>query len=436
MKTEPRSSARSEESVEGAADHIQKAQRSATKIPDVPAGTALRPIHRIGIVGAGTMGSGIATSFLSAGFPLTMVDTSQAALVRGADVIRRNYGRSVEKGKISQNHAADAFAHLTQTSDFDALSNCDLIIEAVFEDIDIKLDIFRRLGELSRPGSILASNTSFLDVNRMGEASGRPADVLGTHFFSPAHVMKLVEVVRGVKTGHGPLASVMDLMTRINKVPIACGVCHGFIGNRMLMQRQNQAIALLLEGAKPEQIDAIHNRFGMPMGPFQMADLAGLDIGWHRDSSRVESVLDALCAVGRWGQKTNAGYYDYLQPRQPTPSPVTASIIADFRARHASAARSISEEEITARTLYTMINEAAHILEDGIAQRASDIDLVWIFGFGWPAATGGPLCWAEGIGLKTVVDGLRRYGSRLPTCFTISPLLLSCAASGARLERH
>ena len=314
--------------------------------------------------------------------------------------------------------------------DFGALAGCDLVIEAVYEDLQVKRGIFERLGGLARPGAVLASNTSFLDVEQLGDASGRPGDVLGMHFFSPAQVMKLVEVVRGRKTAPDTLATAIGLMRRLNKVPVVSGVCHGFIGNRMLMQRQDQATALLLEGALPEEIDRIHTSFGMPMGPFQMADLAGLDIGWHRDPSRVETILQALCAQGRWGQKTGAGYYDYLESRKAVSSPVTRDIIDTFRAQKGLHARSISGEEIVARTLFTMVNEGAKILEERIAERASDIDAVWVYGFGWPAAKGGPMFWADGIGLTKVVEGLERYRDDLPEDFSISPLLRSLAKNG------
>ena len=301
--------------------------------------------------------------------------------------------------------------------------------------MSVKLDIFRRLDEVAKAGAILASNTSFLDINQIAAVTSRPGDVLGMHFFSPAHLMKLVQVVRGQKTASDVIKTAMDITHRMNKVPVVCGVCYGFIGNRMLMQRQNAALAMLLEGASPEQIDAIHTSFGMPMGPFQMADLAGLDTGWHRDSTRIDSVPDALCARGRWGQKTNAGYYDYMEPRKPVPSPVTAAIIADFRAKSAYPVHPIGDEEIVSRTFYTMINEGARILEEGIAQRASDIDAVWVFGFGWPAARGGPMFWADRLGLDAVIEALEHYRLKMPVSFEVSPLLRACARSGVKLDR-
>ena len=374
-------------------------------------------------------------NFLSAGLPVTLVDTGQDALDGGVAVVRSNYDRSAAKGKIAPDQVAAAMSLLRPTPDFAALAGCDVIIEAVYEDMGVKLDIFARLGQLTLPGTILASNTSFLDINLMAAATGRPGDVLGTHFFSPANIMRLVEVVRGKLTSLDALATAVDMARRLGKVPVVSGVCYGFIGNRMLMQRQEQSMALLMEGASPEAIDQVHTAFGMPMGPFQMADLAGLDIGWHRDPSRVETILEAFCARGRWGQKNRAGYYDYPNGRKAVSSPVTAEILADFRLRKGSVSREISEDEMVARTLYTMINEGARIIEEGIAQRASDIDAVWVFGFGWPAARGGPIFWAENLGLNKVVEGLERYRSHLPAGFTISPLLLACASAGSKLER-
>ncbi len=325
---------------------------------------------------------------------------------------------------------------LTPTIDLNALERCDLIIEAVYEDMFLKLDIFRRLGEIAKSGAMLASNTSFLDINQMAEVSGRPGDVLGMHFFSPAYIMKLVEIVRTRKTAPDTLATAMHLIQRLNKVPVVCEVCHGFIGNRMLMQRQNAATAMLLEGASPEQIDSIHRNFGMPMGPFQMADLAGLDIGWHRDRTRIDSILDALCANGRWGLKTNAGYFDYPDPRTPIPSPVTAKVLEEFSIGKGGSGRTISDEEVVTRTLYTMVNEGARILEEGIAQRASDIDAVWVFGFGWPAAKGGPMFWADSVGLEKIICSLERYQSKLPPGFEISALLRETAKSSRALTRN
>ena len=415
---------------EAALAYVQHAQDLPADITDVPAGTTPRAIHHVGVIGAGTMGSGIATSFLSAGIPVVLTDTTQASLDRGVAAIGRNFTSRVRKGRMTAAQGEEAQQRLTATVRFEDLTRCDLIVEAVYEDMGVKLDLFRSLGSVAKPGAVLASNTSFLNIDQLGEASGRSGDVVGMHFFSPAHVMKLVEVVRGRQTAPDTLLTAVTLAKQLGKVPVVCGVCYGFIGNRMLMQRQVAASAMLLEGALPEEIDAVHTGFGMPMGPFGMADLAGLDIGWHRDPSRVTTVVEALCARGRWGQKTGAGFYDYLDGRTPVPSAITRDIVTGFRAQLGAPARAIGPDEIVARTLYTMVNEGAKILEENIAQRASDIDAVWVHGFGWPAAKGGPMYWADSVGLEKVVAGLERYRDRLPAQFTLSPLLRSLAHAG------
>ncbi len=416
--------------------HVFFAERAAAKVPGLPASTQLCPISKVGVIGAGTMGGGIAMNFLSVGIPVVLVETAQPALDRGVDVMRRNYEASAAKGRILSEQVLGAMTLLTPTLDFGALAACDLVIEAVYENMELKLDIFKRLSAVAKPEAILASNTSYLDVDRIADVTGRPEDVLGMHFFSPANVMRLVEVVRGAKTAPDALAAALDLARRIKKVPVVSGVCYGFIGNRMLIPRQKQAIALLLDGASPQQIDQVHTEFGMPMGPFQMTDLAGVDIGWHRDPTRIETIKDALCAEGRWGQKTKAGFYDYDDQRRPSASEATSKTLTSFRERTGRTSRPISEEEIVVRTLYTMINEGAKILEEGIAQRASDIDVVWIFGYGWPAAKGGPMFWADTLGLDTVLDGLDRYREHLGSDFSISTLLRERAASGGKLDRE
>jgi len=415
--------------------HVFFAERAAAKIDGLPKDVALRPIKKIGVIGAGTMGGGISMNFLSAGIPVTIVEMAQEALDRGTATMHRNYEATAAKGRLTAEQVERAMGLLTPTLDFGALADCDLIIEAVYETMDVKKDIFARLYGIAKPGAMLASNTSYLSIDEIAAVTRRPQDVLGLHFFSPANVMKLVEVVRGAKTAPDALATGMDIARRIGKVPVVAGVCYGFIGNRMLIPRQINANALLLEGATPEQVDRVHTGFGMPMGPFQMADLAGVDIGWHRDPSRIESLQDALCAQGRWGQKTQAGFYDYDEKRRPTPSPVVAGIVEDFRKKAGIAPRAISDEEIMVRTLYTMVNEGAKILEEGIAQRASDIDVVWNYGYGWPRHKGGPMFWADQVGLDTIVEGLRRYESALGDGFTLSPLLLRRAGDGKPLER-
>lgn len=415
--------------------HVFFAERTAAKIADLPADIQLRRVTSVGVIGAGTMGGGISMNFLSAGLPVTIVETSQEALDRGVGVIRANYEASASKGRLTTDQVERAMALLTPTLAFEALGGCDLIIEAVYENMDVKKEIFARLDTEAKPGAILASNTSFLSIDEIASATSRPGDVLGLHFFSPANVMKLLEVVRGAATAPDTLATAMSLARRIGKVAVVSGVCYGFIGNRMLLPRQHNAEALLLEGATPEQIDLVHTRFGMPMGPFQMLDLAGVDIGWHRDQSRIETLQDALCAQGRWGQKTRAGYYDYDERRRPTPSPAVLEVIEGFRAKAGITPRTVSDEEIVVRTLYTMVNEGAKILDEGIAQRASDIDVVWIYGYGWPRHKGGPMFWADQMGLQTIVDDLRAYAAAMGEQFSLSPLLERCAAEGRPLDR-
>ena len=408
--------------------HIFFAERQAAKIDDVPADTKLRPINRVGVIGAGTMGGGISMNFLSAGIPVTIVEMQQEALDRGTGVMRRNYEASAAKGRIPADAPEKAMGLLTPTLGLDDLKDCDLIIEAVYENMDVKKDIFGKLDKIARPGAILASNTSYLDINEIASVTSRPEDVVGMHFFSPANVMKLLEVVRGDKTAKDVLATVMALAKKIRKVAVVAGVCHGFIGNRMLAPRQQEANKLLMEGATPQQIDKVHTDFGMPMGPFQMSDLAGVDIGWHRDPNRIETIRDALCAEGRWGQKKQAGFYDYDEKRNPTPSPRVAEIIEEFRQKSNLPKREITDQEIVERTLYPMVNEGALILEEGKAQRASDIDVVWIYGYGWPVYRGGPMFWAQTEGLKKVVAGLEKHG------FKVAESLKAAAESGGSLK--
>ncbi len=408
--------------------HIFFAERQAAKIDDVPADTKLREIKRVGVIGAGTMGGGIAMNFLSAGIPVTIVEMQQEALDRGTGVVRKNYEATAAKGRMKPEQVEQAMGALKPTLDFTDLAECDLIIEAVYETMEVKKDIFTRLDAIAKPGAILASNTSYLNIDEIAACTKRPEDVVGMHFFSPANVMKLLEVVRGDKTADDVLATVMALAKKIRKVAVVAGVTYGFIGNRMLMPRQVEATKLLLEGASPEQIDRVHVAFGMPMGPFQMSDLAGVDIGWHRDPSRIENIRDALAAENRWGQKTKAGFYDYDEKRTPSNSPRVAEIIDDFRAKSGVTPREISDEEIVARTLYTMVNEGALILEEGKAQRASDVDVVWIYGYGWPVYRGGPMFWAQSEGLPKVVAGLEKYG------FPVAKSLKDAAASGGKIK--
>ncbi|WP_033924694.1 3-hydroxyacyl-CoA dehydrogenase NAD-binding domain-containing protein [Sphingomonas sp. 35-24ZXX] len=397
--------------------HIFFAERKASKIDGIASDIALRPIAKVGVIGAGTMGGGITMNFLSAGIAVTIVEQAEEALNRGVGVIRKNYEASAAKGRLTAEQVEKAMGLLTPSLTLDDLADCDLIIEAIFENMDVKKEVFGKLDTIAKPGAILASNTSYLNVDEIAASTSRPQDVLGMHFFSPANVMKLLEVVRGAKTADDVLATVMALSKKIKKVAVVAGVCHGFIGNRMLMPRQVEANKLLMEGATPEQIDRVHVEFGMPMGPFQMSDLAGVDIGWHRDPTRIESIRDALCAEDRWGQKKGAGFYDYDEKRNPTPSARVAEIIEDFRSRSNMPRREITDQEIIERTLYTMVNEGAMILEEGMAQRASDVDVVWIYGYGWPVYRGGPMFWAGLEGTAKIVEGLQKHG------FAVSPLL-------------
>jgi len=411
------------------------AERKANKIENLPENTAPRDIKRVGVIGAGTMGGGISMNFLSAGIPVTIVEMGQEALDRGTGVMRKNYEATAAKGRLTSEQVEQAMGLLSATLDFGALAECDLIIEAVYENMDVKKEVFGRLDKIAKPGAILASNTSYLNINEIAASISRPGDVVGMHFFSPANVMKLLEVVRGDKTAPDVLLTVMGLGKKIRKVPVVAGVCHGFIGNRMLMPRQVEATKLLLEGATPEQVDRVHVEFGMPMGPFQMADLAGVDIGWHRDSNRVENIRDALCAIDRWGQKKGAGFYDYDEKRRPTPSPVVQQIIEDFAKKQGVERREISDQEIVERTLYSMVNEGAKILEEGIAQRASDVDVVWVYGYGWPVYRGGPMFWADTEGLDKIVEGLKRQEERMKPEFSFSKLLLDKAERGEKFTR-
>jgi 3-hydroxyacyl-CoA dehydrogenase len=411
------------------------AERKAAKIEGIPEDTKPRAVNKVGVIGAGTMGGGISMNFLSAGIPVTIFEMNQEALDRGTGVMRKNYEATASKGRMTGEQVEKAMGLLNPTLDFDALADCDLIIEAVFEQMDVKKDIFTRLDKVMKQGAILASNTSYLNIDEIAAVTSRPQDVVGLHFFSPANVMKLLEVVRGAKTAPDVLVTAMQLAKKIKKVAVVAGVCHGFIGNRMLMPRQVEATKLLLEGATPEQVDRVHVEFGMPMGPFQMADLAGVDIGWHRDPTRIENIRDALAAEGRWGQKKQAGFYDYDDKRRPSPSPRVQEIIEDFRAKEGITARDITDEEIVQRTLYTMVNEGAKILEEGMAQRASDIDVVWIYGYGWPVYRGGPMFWADTEGLQKIVDGLKEQEGRMGGDFSFSKLLLDKAAKGEKFTR-
>lgn len=390
--------------------HYFFAERSAQKVADLPADAQLLPIAKVGVIGAGTMGGGIAMNFLSAGIPVTILEMQQDALDRGTAVMRRNYEASAKRGRMTEAQVDAAMQLLTPTLDYADLADCDLVIEAVYENMDVKKQVFARLDQVVKPSAILASNTSYLNIDEIATATQRPGHVLGLHFFSPANVMKLLEVVRGAQTRSDVLATAMKLARKIGKVAAVSGVCPGFIGNRMLSKRQEQANKLIMEGASYWDVDDVLLEFGFPMGPFQMGDLAGLDIGWHRDPTKVTTVREALCAAGRFGQKAGKGFYDYDSARQRTPSDEVRAIIADFAAKAGHAQREVGKDEIRERLLYPMVNEGAMILDEEIAQRAGDIDVVWINGYGWPIHTGGPMFWASTIGLDTVVSGLDKHG--------------------------
>ena len=415
------------------------AERKAAKIPDLPEDTQPVQVAKVGIIGAGTMGGGIAMNFANAGIPVTLVETQQAALDRGLAVVRKNYENSAKRGRFTAEQVEQRMGLLTGSLSMESLADCDLVIEAVFENMAIKKEIFGALDRICKPGAVLATNTSALDVNEIATAAvSRPEAVVGMHFFSPANVMKLLEVVRGDKTSPTALATAMQIGKKVGKVAAVSGVCPGFIGNRILAARGAQSQAMLLEGAMPWDIDQVLYDFGMPMGPFAMSDLAGLDIGWSKETSKGATVREVLCEMDRRGQKNGAGFYDYEVEggtRTAKPSEVTRKIIRDFMAKQGKTAREIGKDEILERCTYAMINEGAKILDEGIAVRASDIDVVWINGYGWPVYRGGPMFYADTVGLKTVVDKLKAYGDRMGPGFTISPLLEKMAAEGKSFTR-
>jgi 3-hydroxyacyl-CoA dehydrogenase len=410
------------------------AERQVWKVPDVPEDAPTIPIGKVGVIGAGTMGGGISMNFANVGVPVTIVEMKQEALDRGLSVIRKNYETTAKRGKLKAEDVEQRMKLLTGALDLNALADCDLVIEAVFENMDVKKDVFGKLDKIVKQGAVLATNTSYLNVNEIANATKRPESVIGLHFFSPANVMRLLEVVRGEKTSKQVIATSMQLARRIGKIAALVGVCHGFVGNRMLAARQQQANAMILEGAMPWEVDKVLYDFGMPMGPFAMADLAGLDIGWSRETSKSATIRDVLCEMDRRGQKTGAGFYDYDADRNAQPSPVSEKVIRDFMAKAGTTPRKISHDEILERSIYPMINEGAKILEEKIAIRPSDIDIVWINGYGWPVYRGGPMFYADTVGLKNVVAKLKEYSPKLGKDFTISPLLEKLAAEGKRFQ--
>ncbi len=389
--------------------HMFFAEREAAKIPDVPRDTPRREVDRVAVLGAGTMGTGIAMTFANAGFPVTLIDADEAALERGMGNINRHYDQSARKGRLSPEEATTRIGLIAPTTDSGAAAEADLVIEAVFEDMELKKKIFGELGKTAKEGAILATNTSTLDVNAIAKSGKRAGDVVGLHFFSPAHVMKLLEVVRGDRTEKDVLATCFALARRVGKVPVLAGVCHGFIGNRMLHAYFDQAFRLLYEGALPHQVDKALYDFGLAMGPFQMSDLAGLDVSWRirQSQGEEEPIADRLCEMGRFGQKTGAGYYRYRNgSRTPLPDETVTKIVEEEGRKRHGERRKIGSEEIVERCLLALVNEGARILEEGIALRASDIDVVYVYGYGFPAWRGGPMFWADQQGLGTVRDKL------------------------------
>jgi 3-hydroxyacyl-CoA dehydrogenase len=410
------------------------AERQVAKIPDVPEDTATIPIKRVGVIGAGTMGGGISMNFLNAGIPVTIVETKQDALDRGLSVIRRNYENTAKKGRLTSQDVETRMGLIGGTLELEKLADCDLVIEAVFENMDIKKEVFGKLDRIVKQGAILASNTSYLDMDEIAATTKRPEFVIGMHFFSPANVMRLLEVVRGAKTSKEVVATAMQLARKIGKIGVLVGVCHGFVGNRMLAQRQREANKLILEGATPWDVDRVIYDFGMPMGPFAMSDLAGLDIGWSRETSKGETVRDVLCEMDRRGQKTSAGFYDYDENRRARPSTVTEEVIARISERKGIKRRSISDDEILERCTYPMINEGAKILEEGKAIRASDIDIVWINGYGWPVYRGGPMFYGDTVGLRTVLSRMEAFEQQMGPELKPSELLRRLASEGKRFQ--
>ena len=398
--------------------HLFVAQRATTKIADVPADTPVRDIKSVAVIGAGTMGGGISMNFLNAGIPVKILEMKQEALDKGIAIIQKNYQAQVQKGKLKEDKMAQRLALLSTTLNYEDLKDADLVIEAVFEDMGVKETVFKKLDEVMKPGAILASNTSTLDVNAIAAFTQRPQDVVGLHFFSPANVMKLLEVVRGAATGKDVMATVMGVAKKIKKTAVVSGVCDGFIGNRMIEQYSRQAGFLIEEGCTPQQVDKAVEKFGFAMGPFRMGDLAGNDIGWairkrryvEKPNLKYSKTADLLCELGRFGQKVGKGWYDYLPgKRDAIPNKEVEDMIAQHRSTLGITARKISDEEIVQRLVFSLVNEAAFILEEGIAARASDIDMVYVTGYGFPIYRGGPMNYADQFGLFNVVQAMHRF---------------------------
>jgi 3-hydroxyacyl-CoA dehydrogenase len=410
------------------------AERAVWKVPDVPEDTQTIPVSKVGVIGAGTMGGGIAMNFLNAGIPVTIVETKQEALDRGLATIRKNYENTAKRGRLTQADVEKRMGMLKGTLALEELADRDLVIEAVFENMDIKKDVFGKLDKIVKPGAILATNTSYLNVDEIASATKRPESVIGWHFFSPANVMRLLELVRGEKSSKPVIATSMQMARKIGKIAALVGVCPGFVGNRMLSQRQREAQKLILEGAMPWDVDRVLYDFGFPMGPFAMSDLAGLDIGWSKEKSSSSTMREILCEMDRRGQKTGAGFYDYDAERNAKPSPVVEKLILEFAAKKGINRRTISDEEILERCVYPMINEGAKILEEGKAIRSSDIDIVWINGYGWPVYRGGPMFYGDTIGLPKVLAKMKEFEGQMGAEFASSKLLEKLAGEGKRFQ--
>jgi 3-hydroxyacyl-CoA dehydrogenase len=409
-------------------------EREAAKVSGVPEGTKPRPVERVAIIGAGTMGGGIAMSFANAGIPVTLIETGEEQLKRGMGVMQKNYEATAARGGIPADAPAKRMGLINGVVGLEHVKDADLVIEAVFETMAVKKEVFTALDAYAKPHAVLASNTSYLNIDQIAAVTRRPRDVLGMHFFSPANVMKLCEIVRAEKTAPDALMTAVAIARRIAKVPAVVGVCDGFVGNRMLAQRGKQAEKLLFEGALPQQVDAVVTKFGMPMGPFAMGDLAGLDIGWRsrQDRGIKSEIADALCEAGRFGQKTGKGYYKYeAGSRAALPDPEVEKLIDETLQRLGRKRRSVSDEEILERMMYPMINEGARILEEKVAARPSDIDVIWLYGYGWPIYRGGPMFYADGVGLKHIADRLSFYAKETDDpSLEPAPLLARLAAGG------
>ena len=399
------------------------AQRQVAKIPDIETGIETKPFKSVGVIGAGTMGGGISMNFANVGIPVTIIEQNQERLDKGLHIIRKNYENTANKGRITFDDVEKRTSLINGSTNISDIANCDLIIEAVFENMKLKKDIFKELDHIAKKDAILATNTSALDVNEIAAITSRPENVIGLHFFSPANVMRLLEIVRGEKTSKSVLATAMKMAKNIGKIAAVVGVCPGFVGNRILAQRQREANKLILEGAMPWEVDDVLYNFGFPMGPFAMSDLTGLDIGWDEDLSTGDTIRDKLCEIGRLGQKTGKGFYIYDEKRNKKADTEVENLIVEFSEKHQIKRRKISKEEILERCLYPMINEGFKILEEGMAIRASDIDIVWINGYGWPVYEGGPMFYGQLIGYEKILEWHKEMEKKFGSDFTPSPYL-------------